>query len=105
MVKVVVKALDGQRVIEATPGRSLMLSLVENQVLGIEAACGGSEVCGTCHAYIDEPHFSRLPAQNSIEVDMLEFGVHVKPNSRLTCQIPVTPELEGAVITVPPSQR
>jgi 2Fe-2S ferredoxin len=104
MVKIFVQALDGDQLIEATPGVSLMAALKANRIEGIEAACGGAQVCGTCHAYIADPHFGRLPAPNAIEIEMLEYAMHAQPNSRLTCQIIVTEELDGMRVAVPPSQ-
>jgi len=106
MVKVTFWAANGDRFdVDAKPGLSLMRAAFDNCVPGIEAACGGSQVCGTCHAYVAEEWLSRLPAQSDIEREMLEYGVHVKSNSRLTCQIVVSEDMEGLVATMPPSQR
>lgn len=106
MVKLTFISSSGQQnTVEAEEGLSVMKAAVANKVPEIEAACGGSQVCGTCHAYIDEPWFDQLPKPNEIEVEMLEYGVLVKPNSRLCCQIPVTKALEGMVIHTPVTQR
>lgn len=106
MVRVLFKTIDGdERLVDAVAGESLMQAAVRNQVAGIEAACGGSMVCGTCHIYVSEPWFSALAPTSTMEADMHEYGVHVEANSRLACQIPVTPALEGVVVTTPPSQR
>lgn len=91
--------------VEARPGESLMQAAVRHRTPGIEAACGGSMVCGTCHVYVAEPWFSALPAISPMEAEMHEYGVHVEATSRLACQIPVTAALEGAVIETPPAQR
>ena len=106
MVKLIFKSARGDvSEVDAEVGLSVMKASTANKLPGIEAACGGSLVCGTCHGYIDEPWFSSLPAPSDIEAEMLEYGVLVEPNSRLTCQIVVTPEMEGMVITTPKSQR
>tara|TARA_R110001606_G_scaffold319062_1_gene465930 strand:+ start:4912 stop:5232 length:321 start_codon:yes stop_codon:yes gene_type:complete len=90
--------------IEAEIGESLMQAAVRDRVEGIEAACGGSMVCGTCHVYLDEKTFGAVGPADGAEQDMLEFGVGVEPTSRLCCQIEVTDLLEGAVVRVPESQ-
>jgi ferredoxin, 2Fe-2S len=90
--------------VEASLGESLMQAAVRARVPGIEAACGGSMACGTCHAYLPEPWFSAAPAPAADEASILEFGVHITPVSRLMCQIRVAPTLQGARITVPQSQ-
>ena len=106
MVKVVFETADGERrEIAAEPGESLMAAAVRNRVSGIEAACGGSMVCGTCHVYVSEPWFSRIPVASEMEAEMHEYGVFVEATSRLACQIGVTPLLEGAVVATPPAQR
>ena len=90
--------------VEAKAGESLMQAAVRARVPGIEAACGGSMACGTCHAYLPEPWYSAAPAPLADEAGILEFGVHITPASRLMCQITAFPALDGARITVPPSQ-
>jgi 2Fe-2S ferredoxin len=104
MVTIAFRTPDGSvRTVDAVPGASLMRAAVDNGVEGIEAACGGSLACGTCHAYIADA--ALLPPQSEIEKEMLDYGVHVRPASRLTCQIPVTAEMEGLDVELPPSQR
>lgn len=106
MVRVLFKTVGGlESPIDANPGESLMAAAVRNRVPGIEAACGGSMVCGTCHIYVAEPWLSQLPPVSEMEAEIHEYGVHVEANSRLACQITVTPDLEGALVTTPPSQR
>lgn len=106
MVQVTFKTLAGVDIeVQADPGESLMGAAIRNRVPGIEAACGGALSCGTCHIYVAEPWYSRLPAASNFEAEMHECGVHVKANSRLACQVIVTPELEGVVVTTPISQH
>jgi 2Fe-2S ferredoxin len=93
------------QVVSIPVGTSLMAGAISQNVPGIEAACGGAQVCGTCHVYIDPPWSARLSAQNELEREMLECGVHVKQTSRLACQITIGPEHEGMVVTIPPAQR
>lgn len=106
MVQVMFKTIEGiQRLVEANIGESLMAAAVRNRVPGIEAACGGSMVCGTCHVYVSEPWFGRLPAASGMETEIHEYGAHVRANSRLACQITVTAALDGIVVTTPLAQR
>lgn len=105
MVQVKFTTIEGvDTEVQANLGESMMVAAGRNSVPGIEAACGGALACGTCHVYVSEPWFSQLPAPSSIEAEMLECGMHVQANSRLACQIIVTPELEGIVVTTPITQ-
>jgi ferredoxin, 2Fe-2S len=90
--------------VDAAPGQTLMQAATAARVAGIEAACGGSMVCGTCHVYVPEPWFSRLPAPADGERAMLDCGDHPRETSRLACQITVSAALEDAVIHTPVSQ-
>ena len=106
MVKIAFRSPQGSvRVVNAVEGNSVMRAAFDNGVDGIEAACGGSLVCGTCHAYVGETWLPLLPPQSETEKEMLDYGIHVRPNSRLTCQIPVTAELDGMEVELPLSQR
>jgi 2Fe-2S ferredoxin len=90
--------------VEADVGQSLMLAAKAAQVPGIEAACGGSMVCGTCHVYVSDEWFARLPSARAGELELVEFGVDPRATSRLACQIVIGAELEGLVVTVPEAQ-
>lgn len=92
------------RVVEAVVGHSVMETAVRNNVLGIEAQCGGAMVCGTCHAYLDAAFADRTPVMEDGERLLLDCGDHQGPTSRLTCQIRVTEALDGAIFHTPPSQ-
>ena len=107
MVKVLFKTHDGAREneVDIAEGVSLMSGAVKARVPGIEAACGGSLVCGTCHVYIAEPWRSALPAPSDMEAEMMEYGSYVEDGSRYACQIVVGPEHEGMVVTTPVSQH
>ena len=65
---------------------------------GIEADCGGACACSTCHVYVDPDWVDRLPEKEAMEEDMLDFAYEPQENSRLTCQIKVTGDLDGLVV-------
>lgn len=93
------------RSIECEPGQSLMLAALDAGVDGIDADCGGILNCATCHVYVREPHFSRLALAGGSEQDMLEFTASPRrSNSRLSCQISLTDEMDGLVVDIPESQ-
>ncbi|MBV9079183.1 MAG: 2Fe-2S iron-sulfur cluster binding domain-containing protein [Methylobacteriaceae bacterium] len=92
------------RSVEAPVGWTVMESAVKNNVPGIEAECGGACACATCHVYVDEAWTAAVGAPQPMESDMLDFASDVRPNSRLSCQIKVKPELDGLVVTTPERQ-
>jgi len=73
-------------------------------VPGIDADCGGACACATCHVYIAPEWVERVGAPNEMEVDMLDFAFDVRENSRLSCQVKLTEELDGLMVTVPEKQ-
>ena len=96
---------DGtERSIEARPGSSVMLAAVTNGVPGIDADCGGSCSCATCHVFVNKEWLSKIGEINPTEEAMLSLSPDRKENSRLACQIPVTEDLEGLVVTTPEFQ-
>ncbi|MER8942846.1 (2Fe-2S)-binding protein [Mesorhizobium sp. M0915] len=90
--------------INAADGSTVMENAVRNAVPGIEAECGGSCTCATCHIYVDEAWVAELGEPGETEADMLDFAYDVQPNSRLSCQIKVRAELDGLVVRVPERQ-
>lgn len=105
MIKVEFINHHGESVIvEAEVGRSLMEAAVKNGVTGIQADCGGACSCATCHCYIGDDWFERVGAAEGDEESMLEFAYEVKDNSRLSCQIKMTEELNGVKIYLPAQQ-
>ena len=105
MPKVTYIAFDGtETVVEAKEGMSVMQSAVNNGVDGIVAECGGACSCATCHVYVDEGWFDKLPEAQAMEKEMLDFVMSPQPTSRLSCQIKITPELDGLVVNTPESQ-
>lgn len=95
----------GERTVEVPEGWSVMEGAVKNNVAGIDADCGGACACATCHVYVDPAWEKKLPARSEMELSMLDFALDVKPNSRLSCQITVTAELDGMVVRTPKSQH
>ena len=96
---------DGtERVVEAEPGMTVMEAAVKNSVPGIAAECGGACACATCHVYVDDAWREKVGGPSPMEEDMLDFGFDVRPNSRLSCQIKITDELDGLVVRTPERQ-
>jgi ferredoxin, 2Fe-2S len=92
------------RTVDATAGSTVMETAIRNEIPGIEAECGGSCACATCHVYVDEAWREKTGEPSPMEEDMLDFGYEVRPNSRLSCQIKVTDELDGLVVRTPERQ-
>ena len=97
---------DGSReVLDVPVGTSVMRAAILNGVDGIVAECGGEMMCATCHVYVEEAQLRLTPAQSDDEKAMLEFTASErKPNSRLSCQLVVSPEMDGLVVYLPESQ-
>jgi 2Fe-2S ferredoxin len=92
---------NGQEVtVDAKTGMTLMEAATRNGVQGIIAECGGACSCSTCHVHVAQDWYGRLPAPSENEAAMLEFTQDFAPNSRLACQIKITPELEGLTVNV-----
>ena len=105
MPKITYIAFDGtETTVDAKEGMSVMQTAVNNGVDGIVAECGGACSCATCHVYVDEGWFDKLPEAMAMEKEMLDFVMSPEPTSRLSCQIKVTAELDGLVVKTPESQ-
>ena len=83
---------------------SVMEGAIQNDVPGIDADCGGSMACATCHVYVEEKWLVKLPKAEDGEVDMIDMAFEPKKNSRLSCQIIVTDDLDGLKVTTPEKQ-
>jgi len=106
MAKITYITHDGrEHVVDVAPGWSLMEGAVKNRVPGIDADCGGASACATCHVYVDPAWLPALPPKSDIEEAMLDFALVTAPNSRLSCQIRVTSDLDGLVVRIPFSQH
>ena len=90
--------------IEVAKGLTVMEGAVQNNIPGIDADCGGSCACATCHVYVDEKWFNKLSKKESAEEDMLDMASEPNQFSRLTCQISVTDDLDGLVVKMPSKQ-
>ena len=90
--------------VEVEPKGSVMLAAVTNGVPGIDADCGGACSCATCHVYVNEDWLEKLAPIEPMEEAMLSLSTDRKDNSRLSCQIPVSEELDGLVVTTPEFQ-
>jgi len=96
---------NGKTHIQEIPnGLSVMEGAVQNNIPGIDADCGGSCACATCHIYVDEKWFGKLPNKENAEEDMLDMAFEPNKFSRLTCQITVTEDLDGLVVKMPSKQ-
>ena len=92
------------KTIEVENGLSVMEGAIQNDVPGIDADCGGSMACATCHVYVEEKWLDKLPKAEDAEVDMIDMAYEPKKNSRLSCQLIVSEELEGLTVTTPEKQ-
>jgi 2Fe-2S ferredoxin len=90
--------------VDVAEGLSVMEGAVKNSIPGIDADCGGACACSTCHVYVDPAWMDKLPPREVMEEDMLDFAFEPKENSRLTCQLKVTADLDGLVVRMPEKQ-
>ena len=92
------------RTVDVENGATVMEAAIRNAIPGIEAECGGACACATCHVYVDEAWMEKVGQAEPMEEDMLDFAFDVRPNSRLSCQIRVRPDLDGLVVRTPARQ-
>lgn len=105
MVKITfVDSFGEARAVEAEEGSTVMEAAIRNAIPEITAECGGGCACATCHVYVDEEWTTFTGKASDQEEDMLDFAYKVQPNSRLSCQIKVTAELDGLVVRTPDQQ-
>ena len=95
---------DQTHTIEVQNGLTVMEGAVQNNIPGIDADCGGGMACATCHVYVKEDWFNKLPKKEDGEEDMLDMAFEPKKNSRLSCQIMVSDELDGLEVNLPEKQ-
>ena len=98
--------LDDQntKTVEVANGLSVMEGAVQNDIPGIDADCGGGMACATCHVYVNDEWLDKLPTKEDGEEDMLDMAFEPKQNSRLSCQLTVSDELDGLVVNIPSKQ-
>jgi 2Fe-2S ferredoxin len=105
MVKITYIESGGEEhVVDVDAGRSVMRGAVENDVRGIIGECGGSCLCATCHVYVDPAWLGRVGGKSETEELLLEEVCDLRPNSRLSCQIDVSDDLEGLLVRLPEKQ-
>ena len=90
--------------LEVASGLSVMEGAVQNNIPGIDADCGGSMACATCHVYVKEEWFDKIVKKEDGEEDMIDMAYEPNKYSRLSCQVIVTDELDGLIVTMPEKQ-
>ena len=90
--------------IDVQNGLTVMEGAVQNDIPGIDADCGGGMACATCHVYVKEDWFNKLPKAEDAEQDMIDMAFEPKKNSRLSCQLIVSDQLDGLVVNLPEKQ-
>jgi len=93
-----------KKTIEVQNGLTVMEGAVQNNIPGIDADCGGAMACATCHVYVQEEWYNKLPKAEDAEQDMIDMAFKPMKNSRLSCQIIVSDDLDGLVVTTPEKQ-
>ena len=92
------------KTIEVDNGLSVMEGAIQKDIPGIDADCGGSMACATCHVYVEDKWFDKIPKAEDAENDMIDMAFEPKKNSRLSCQIIINDELDGLEVTTPEKQ-
>ena len=105
MAKIIYTDHQGNsKTVDVENGLSVMEGAIQNDVPGIDADCGGSMACATCHVYVEEKWLDKLSKAEDGEIDMIDMAFEPKKNSRLSCQLIVTDELDGLKVTTPEKQ-
>ena len=99
-----VNCKGSSKTIDVENGLTVMEGAIQNDIPGIDADCGGSMACATCHVYVEEKWLDKIPKAEEAEVDMIDMAYEPKKNSRLSCQLIVSDELEGLTVTTPAQQ-
>ena len=92
------------KTIDVENGLTVMEGAIQNNIPGIDADCGGSMACATCHVYVEEKWLDKMSKPEDGEVDMIDMAFEPKKNSRLSCQIIVADELDGLIVKTPEKQ-
>ena len=105
MPKITYKTHDDKtHTIDVKNGLTVMEGAIQNDIPGIDADCGGGMSCATCHDYVKEDWFNKIPKKEDGEEDMLDMAFEPKKNSRLSCQLIVSDTLDGLVVNIPAKQ-
>ena len=106
MAKITYIEFNGtEHTVDVRTNFTVMEGAVKNNVPGIDADCGGACACATCHVYVDEAWREKAGTASAMEESMLDFAENVQENSRLSCQIKVTDDLDGLIVRMPESQH
>lgn len=106
MAKIKYIEFDGtEHTADVADGLSVMEGAIKNMIPGIDADCGGACACATCHVYVDAKWTAIVGGPSEMEQTMLDFAENVEDNSRLSCQITVSDQLEGLIVRMPKSQH
>jgi ferredoxin len=105
MVKVTFIATDGSRIDAKGEEGTSLLKLAQSASMPLEGTCEGQMACSTCHVIVDPEWFARLSPASDDEEDMLDLAAAVESTSRLSCQIVLTPELDGLTVRIPRESR
>ena len=90
--------------IDVQNGLTVMEGAIQNDIPGIDADCGGGMACATCHVYVNDNWSDKLPKKEDGEEDMLDMAFEPRSNSRLSCQLIVSNELDGLIVNIPSKQ-
>ena len=105
MAKITYNTYDNKtHSIDVQNGLTVMEGAVQNDIPGIDADCGGGMACATCHVYVNEEWFDKLPKKEDGEEDMLDMAFEPNKFSRLSCQLIVSDELDGLIVKTPSKQ-
>ena len=105
MPKITYITHDNQNyIIDVQNGLTVMEGAIQNDIPGIDADCGGGMACATCHVYVKEEWFDKLSKKEDGEEDMLDMAFEPKKNSRLSCQLVVSDDLNGLIVNIPSKQ-
>jgi len=105
MAKITYIEFNGKtHTIDVSNGLTVMEGAVQNNIPGIDADCGGGMACATCHVYVKEDWFDKINKKNEGEDDMLDQAFEPRKNSRLSCQIQVSDDIDGLEVNLPKKQ-
>mgnify|MGYP001222265785 FL=1 len=99
-----IESSGNKKTIDVPNGLTVMEGAIQNNVPGIDADCGGGMACATCHVYVSDEWTDKLPKIEDGEQDMLDMAFEPKKNSRLSCQLVITDELDGLIVNLPEKQ-
>ena len=105
MPKITYIEYDGKtHTVDVANGLTVMEGAVQNNIPGIDADCGGGMACATCHVYVKEEWFNKLPKKEDGEEDMIDMAFEPNKFSRLSCQLIVSDEIDGLIVNLPEKQ-